>query len=250
MRKTGILLFLIIVNQAFGQREKGTWQDYLSYTNAIKLAIADNKIYCASVGGLFYLDTDDNSINKVTTNDGLSDFGIQTVAWSKEKKVLVVAYKNSNIDLIYENGIFNLSDIKRKQMTADKTVNNIAFIGSEAFLACSFGIVVVNLDKKEVKATWFIGENGSQVRVNDFETDGVYFYAATDKGILKAEKNNANLLDFNNWKRIEDIPNNTERFNNLVIHDGKLIANYNQPDKYDSDELYMFNGTLWSRYLS
>ncbi len=134
--------------------------------------------------------------------------------------------------MITNGPVINLSDIKRKQLTTDKTINNVSFIGDEAWLACGFGIVVINLKKQEIKDTYLIGENGSNVGVNDIETDDEFIYAATNKGILKAQKNGANLLDYQSWVQIQNIPHYTDKFSIVEMHAGKLIANYT-PDKCD-----------------
>ena len=158
-----LIIITLLVFRVEAQRALGSWQDYLSFTNATKVAIAENKIYCATEGGLFYYDTQDNSINKFSAQNGLSDFGIKTIAYSGENEVLIVAYKNSNIDLVYESNVVNLSDIKRKSITGDKTINNITFIGTKAYLSCGFGIVVLNLERQEVEDTYFIGDDGTSV---------------------------------------------------------------------------------------
>lgn len=234
--------------QSQAQSVKGSWQGYLAYANATKIAVAGDKIFCATEGGLFYYDLQDNSINKFSGLNELSDFGIKTIAYSAENDVLVVAYQNSNIDLVYESSVVNLSDIKRKQITGDKIINNITFVGNEAFLSCGFGIVVLNLERKEVKDTYFIGDGGTALEVNDVETNGGLLYAATDEGILQADLNGSNLLDFQNWQRMENIPHFNEKFSQLAVHTGKLIANYT-PDKYNEDELYILEGDVWNTYL-
>ena len=239
-------VFLMIENNA--QQKQGSWQDYLSYTKATKIAISAGKVFCATSGGLFYFDLQDNSVGKVSEMMNLSDFGIKTIAWNEANSVLVVAYNNSNIDLVYNNKVVNLSDIKRKQLTSDKTINNISFIGNEAWLSCGFGIVVVNLARNEIKDTYFIGEGGSMLGVNDIETDGAYLYAATNEGILKAVLKGTNLADFRNWDRIENIPPYTEKFNFLCFHAGSMIANYT-PDKFSEDRMYRFDGVNWKEYL-
>ena len=249
MRKYFLLIFTsVLFFQTLAQRGKGTWQDFLSFANATKIAIANEKVFCVTDGGLFFYDLQDNSINKFSGLNGLSDFGIKTIAFGKENNVLIVAYKNSNIDLVFESGVVNLSDIERKQITGDKTINNITFIGNEAYLSCGFGIVVLNLDRKEVKDTYFIGEGGTTVRVNDVETDGNFIYAATDEGILRADKNSLNLLDYRNWNRIENIPHSAEKFSHLVVHGNKLIANFT-PDQYNQDVMYALTGENWDTYL-
>jgi sugar lactone lactonase YvrE len=215
---------------------------------ATKIAISPDKIFCATTGGLYFFDLQDNSANKVSDLLNLSDFGIKTIAYNETNDVLVVAYNNSNIDLISKGRVVNLSDIKRKQLTTDKTINNISFIDNEAWLACGFGIVVINLIKQEIKDTYVIGENGTTVEVNDIEILDGFIYAATNKGILKADKEGSNLLDFQNWVQIQNIPHYTDKFSFVEIHAGKLIANYT-PDEWDGDQFYILNGNEWSTYL-
>lgn len=251
-----MLKYLLLILLAFpfftsnAQQKAGSWKDYLSYSNATKVAISPERIFCVTEGGLFYYDTQDNSINKISGKVPLSDFGIKTIAYSTENSVLVVAYKNSNIDLIYNNGnVVNLSDIKRKQLTGDKSINNISFSGSEAFFATGFGIVVLNLNKKEIKATYLIGNNGEQLAVNDIEIYNQKIYAATEKGLRWAKKEGTNLQDYNNWQPVENISHPSGKFNQLENFNGKLIANYT-PDEWYNDEMFSLTGNVWQPYLS
>jgi len=250
MQKYILLIILVIAFYiSSAQGKMGSWKDYLSYNNATKVAISSEKIFCVTEGGLFYFDTQDNSINKITGQVSLSDFGIRTIAYSQENSVLIIAYKNSNIDLIYEDGnVINLSDIKRKQVTGDKSINNISFSGNEAFISTGFGIVVINLDKKEIKDTHLIGEEGNALAVNDIAIFNEYIYAATDKGLRMADKEGTNLLDYNNWSLVENIPHSNNIFNQLAVHAGKLIANYT-PEEWYNDEMYVLNGSEWQPYL-
>lgn len=249
MLKYFLLTFSVfLLLNSVAQRKMGSWQDYLSYTEATKIAVSANKVFCATSGGLFYFDLQDNSVNKVSEIMKLSDFGIKTIAYNASKDVLVVAYNNSNIDLVYNTKVVNLSDIKRKQLTTDKTINNISFIGNEAWLSCGFGIVIVNLDKQEIKDTYLIGNGGTMLGVNDLESDGTNLYAATNKGILKASLTGTNLADFQNWDLVTDIPPYTEKFSYLAFHAGSIIANYT-PDEYASDKMYRLNGDKWTEYL-
>ena len=243
-----LVVALVFSIAAEGQREQGSWQDYLSFANASKVAISSTKVYCVTEGGLFYYDRQDNSINKLSMVNGLSDFGIKTIAYSEEKKVLIVAYNNSNIDLVFDSGIINLPDIKRKQITGDKSVLNISVTGDEAFLACGFGIVVLNLDKREIKDTYFIGEDGTAKKVLDVEVNLGNIYAATENGVYTAAETGINLLDYSNWNKIENIPRSSGKFSHLAVHSGKLIANYT-PDEWYQDQMFSLEGENWIPYL-
>ena len=237
-----ILLFLQLSTQA----QVGSWRDYLSYSNGIKTVVAGEKVYCATEGGLFYFDTEDNSNNKIS---GLSDFGIKTLAYSSELDILIVAYTNSNIDIIRDGEVVNLSDIKRKTMTADKSIHNVSIHGNEAFVACGFGIVVLNLDRNEIKDTYFIGDGGSPLAVYDVDFFNQNIYAATEEGILYAPESGVNLLDFTNWIKDETVPHAGEKFSQLKEFGGRLIAMYTAGEE-TNDELYAWDGNNWSPFYT
>ncbi len=241
-----IFTFLIIVGSSI--LANGQWIDYLSYSSANKVIEAESKIYCATTGGLFTYNKTDNSVEKLSGINGLSDVGIQTIGYGEESGVILIAYENSNVDLIIGNEVFNLSDIKRKQISGDKKIYNILFIDKTAYLSCGFGIVALNLDKKEVKDTYYIGDNGSSVLVLDMTSDGQFLYAATEEGLFKADINSPNLQDFTNWSHIDNIQNPTGIFDQLEYFNGSIIANYSGGDS-SSDKLYRLEGDSWSAYL-
>jgi hypothetical protein len=248
-RITLFLIIFIFFFKVYAQREQRSWKYYLSYSSAFRIVEAGSKIYAATEGGIYYFDAEDNSIQKFTEINGLNDFGIQNIAYNNENEVLIVVYDNSNIDLIYGSQVINVSDIRRKQITGDKTIYNITFSGNQAFLSCGFGIVVLNLDKQEIKGTYYIGEEGTPIRVNDVEIYNSFIFAATSQGILRAEKDDPDLLDYRNWRKVSDIPRENDKFSHLAVFGGYLLANYT-PDMYNQDEMYMFNGADWERYIS
>lgn len=244
-----LLCFLVCIVTFTTWGQKGVWRDYYSYANAVKVADAGDKIFCATSGGLFYQDIQDKSLHKISTENGLSDIGIQTIAWNSTGKILLVAYENSNVDLIRENGVTNLSDIKRKLLSGDKKIYSALFNGNSAYLACGFGIVEIDLVKSEIKGTYIIGQNGNEVKVFDLETDGEYLYAATETGILKANLGNVNLMDYRNWQRETTIPHFSEKFSHLARFNNRMIAVYTR-DQWDGDEAYLLEGGQWRRVLS
>lgn len=243
-----IAFILLTIFKVDSQPSIGEWTDYQSYAHAKNVVDTGEKIYCVTEGGLFSYNKSDNSIQKMSGINGLSDAGVERLAYSKENKLLLVAYENANVDLIFDTKIFNLSDIKRKQIPADKKINNVLFVGNLAYLSCGFGIVVINLERKEIKDTYFIGQDGAYVNVQDMATDGTFLYAATTTGIFRALASEPNLQNYNNWSRITNIPNAGKKFSKIKYFKGKIFANYT-PDEWAQDEMYELTEDNWVRFL-
>ena len=52
----------------------------------------NNKIYVATENNLFYLDLEQQVLNRLSTTNGLSDVGVAAMAKNPLKNTLVVAY--------------------------------------------------------------------------------------------------------------------------------------------------------------
>ena len=122
------------------------------------------------------------------------------------------------------------------------------FSGKLAYISCGFGIVVINLERKEIKDSYFIGNEGNYLNVMDIATDGTFLYAATVNGIYKANASEPNLQNYNNWVRQTNIPHSDKKFNAIESFNGQVIANYT-PDQWYSDEMYQLSGNNWVPYL-
>lgn len=219
----------------------------MPYSKALQVIEANNKIYCLTDGGIFYYNKLDNSINKLTKVSGLSDVGMSTIQYNEQYKLLLIGYSNGNIDIITNNEIINISDVKRKQITGNKSINSILFIGKKAYLSCGFGIIVVDIEKREIKDTYYIGDNGSQIFVNEIAFDGTYLYAATKKGIYKGDINSPSLENYMNWNKITDIPNCNSTFNTIVYYDNKIITNF-YSNQWNKDTLYKYENNQWTKF--
>lgn len=248
MKKAAILLFLIITIQSSisAQRRIGSWKSYLPYSNAAKLVIAGDKVYCSTAGGLFYYDKTDLSVGKISKENGLSDTEISAIGYSDFTGSVVIAYTNGNVDIIQNNQVYNIPDImKNTQILGDKRIYNISVDGGTAYLCSGFGIIVLNLEKKEFSETYKIGEGGAQVKVNDFTFTGSGFFAATDQGIYIANRDAPNLLDYQYWKRDTQIPNYNKKFNAIKAIGDRVYASYQSGIEY-GDAIYYFDGFVWT----
>jgi hypothetical protein len=254
VKKVTVFLALIffVFQPGFSQQVPiGQWRDELPYSQVISVAEFGNRIYCATPYAIFYVNKDDNSVVRLTKINGLSDISISSINYNKNLNTLVIAYANANIDLIKNNTIINISDIKRKSILGNKMINRIDFIGNYAYLSCGFGIVVLDVDKEEIHDTYYIGQGGDRVNVfgmvkNDDDT----LFAATEKGIYKAYYKDPNLVDFASWHKDHRIDSNA-RYNAIAFFSGQVIvakANVLLPSAITSDTLYRLSNSQWSRW--
>ncbi|MFO7655775.1 MAG: two-component regulator propeller domain-containing protein [Bacteroidales bacterium] len=230
------------------QLPNGVWRDHLPYSSARRIAEVNNKIFCATTGGLFSYNKSDHTLQKFSKVNGLGDFGITSLGFSEPFQSLVIGYENGNIDIIVNDSIINLPDIKRKLIIGDKAINSIFCINNHAYLACGFGIVVVDIRKKEIKDTYLFGPMGSQIYVNDIVIVGEKIYASTKQGIFSAGLNSPNLVDYNYWSKLPVLNDEVAEYKSMVYFQGKLLAIYQNPLTSSSDiiEILEDNWTLWS----
>lgn len=241
-------LSILFALQCYAQQVGvGQWRDHLPYNRGLSVAPAINRIYVAAETGVFYYDLKDNSVTRLSKVSGLSDIGATVVRYNKDYKTLVIGYNNGNLDLIIDGQtIINYSDIKRStSILGKKTINNVMFIGSLAYISTNFGISVFDLVDREFKETYIIGPGGTNINVNQTTTDGTYLYAATDIGLFKAALNNPFINDFNNWTLDTGLPNGeNKRINAVMYVHNKLYANYSNPT-LPADTCFVLNGTTW-----
>ena len=211
-----------------------------------------NNIFAATPYDIFYYNTYDNSVNHLSKVNGLSDMGISMIKYDENSDILFIGYSNTNIDIIDRYGdVTNIPDIYNKYILGDKSINNVYFHGKFAYVCCGFGIVVIDMNKNEVKDTYIIGPNGSYLAVNDLTINNNVFYAATEHGVYYADADNPFLADYTQWKLFaHHIPHTTEKFSNIENFDGYVVTNYSDPNN-DSDELYMISDTTsWSYFIN
>ena len=199
----------------------GQWATHQSYNSATHISESTNKIYCVSSKGLFYINKYDQSMRKLSKNTGLSDFGIKKSAFCEQTGVVVVVYENCNIDLITQNEITNINDIKRTELIGEKTINNIFIENKIAYLSCSFGLVLLDIEKQEIKETYNLIINGDFSQITGCTSMNDSLYISTPDGIYRADKNSNLLNDFNNWSVYDTTKNNLE---NIVSSNYKILS--------------------------
>ncbi len=240
---TGLLILLSHVSFSQGI-PIGYWRAHLPFNKVIAVAEAENIIYAATPYSLFYFDKTDNSVNQLNKVNGLSDVSITAIYYDKASKTLLIAYLNSNIDLIRNNKIINIPDIKNKSIPGNKRINNITSYGKYAYLSCGFGIVVIDLLRNETKDTYLIGENGSKKDVLSMAVNDTALYAATETGIYKATTSAPNLADYNYWKKDSSLVDFNAKYSHVLFLNDKIIVCKDRKNS-NADTLFALIGANW-----
>ncbi|HTX87724.1 MAG TPA: two-component regulator propeller domain-containing protein [Bacteroidales bacterium] len=248
-RPSLILLYLLLSSSLFSQGIAiGEWRDDLPYYDCISVTDGGTRVYSATANAIFYYDKEDHSVERINKINGLSDVGLTVINYNQTYQILVIAYSDGNIDLFENNTIINISDIKRAPILGKKNINSIYFVDKYAYLSCGFGIVVLDIVKQEIRDTYYIGPEGSQINVSGLTLDDHdSIFAATDNGIYKAYSKDPNLANFASW-RLDPGIDTTATFHDIVYFSGQLVVAKKNSGS-TGDTLYRYQNYRWTPWV-
>lgn len=174
------------------------WKTYLSYTNTNAVEESASEVYVVAENYLYTYGKEDNSIKQYSKGNGLNNSIISLIRYNNQTKSLIIVYENSDIDIL-QNGVSkNIPYLFTSTSIQDKSVNSILIDDKLAYLSTTFGIVVIDMDKKEVKETYNLSLN-----ISSCATHNGYIYASVtgenrSSEIIRASLN-LNLQDKTNW---------------------------------------------------
>ncbi|MBN2698352.1 MAG: hypothetical protein JXR52_05955, partial [Bacteroidales bacterium] len=229
------------------QPRLGEWRTHLPYIYSEHVAFAGDRIFCSTTGGLFYYHLEDRSINPLSKVDGLSDNRVSAMNWESGRDLFLIAYSGASIDILHDGGITNIPDIMKKQISGDKTIYDIYFLDNLAYLSTGFGIVVINLDRNEIKDTYVIGDNGNTLVVYQVTSDDQYLYAATGDGVRRARRDDPFLVDYHAWEVLTDLPHDGEAFNCIATFEGTIFTSNRDPAG-EQDRVYYLDNGEWKTF--
>jgi len=189
MKKFAVAVIVsMCIHAVSAQTAVGKWRPCLDHSCANHVAYAGDCIYAATNGGVFCYDLDDYTLTPMSKGFSLNDVGVATMACDLASHCLIVAYNNSNIDIVKGNHTYNISDIKRSEISGDKNIYHIRFANGNAYLTTGFGVVVVDLSRMEIKETWYLGAGGVYTPVYDLAFMPDSLYAATGEGLKRLSR--------------------------------------------------------------
>lgn len=218
-----IVSFILCIISVCAQLNIGEWEVYSSFQNPTKIIETPQKVYILADNFLYSYDKDDQQIQTHSKKNGLSDMDIKEIAYNIDDDYLVIAYSNSNIDILKNNSIYNIPDLKEKILSSSKKINSCYFHDKYIYIATDFGILVVDYHRKEIAETYFLN-----TIVYEATIFNGFLYAATQKGVQAASLT-SNLLDPNSWSlSLPDV------FTRIVSLPDKMLVMKN-------NEIYVLN---------
>ena len=203
--KNFVLIFLILPSIVLSQDFSDRWKGYFSYYNITDLDESDNKVYAAAENAYFIYDIPTQTIQTVTSIEGLSGNKISKIYHSKNYGLTCIGNEDGLIQIVMDNNqnIFSVVDIRDEISISqnNKRINNIFEFEGKLYISTDFGIAEYSLQNLEFEDSFFIGENGSQIQINQITILEGKIYAATSlEGIKSADITSPDLIDFEAWQ--------------------------------------------------
>ncbi len=203
------LLLRAVVGRAQGVAF-GDWQLHLPAQQPIALADVGDRLYVADNSSFYFYDRTTNSTQQLSRRDGLSDVGVQALAYDSASAQLVIAYRNGNIDILGKSGtVRNVTDLLRKDTQTAKTVNQIQIYNGVAYLSTTLGVLVLDLAKLEVRDTYSaIGPGGGAINALATVVLHDTIFVASENYPLRRGRisSTINLLDYRSWATEIPVP--------------------------------------------
>jgi hypothetical protein len=242
MKKISLFFFLLnLYFISFAQIANEAWRVHLPYQSNNAITAVGTKLYAGSPSGLFTVDLATGEVERLSKIQGFSDVEVKFVKHHQELGQTVMIYQNANVDIIdhAQNRIINVPDIFMKQIIGEKSINGLCFYEDKVYLACSFGIVVLDLVKKQIIDSYQnLGLGGTNLSFNAISIFQGGIYASANDGIYRASLTAPNLSDFNFWSKILSSTQN----NFSEVFKGNLYAQIDSIVK-------MYDGFTWTDYL-
>lgn len=198
-----LLLFAVLgpVESTAINKPIGTW-DYVAAFSPLQKKVIPTRsgmVYFLSGTSLFAYDTENDESHTYNHENILNDFDVDNIFYNKDKKYLLIAYDNGNIDLLYDDGhVDNISDIRDADNIDYHTILDVDFDAknNRIYVAMPFGIVVIDDDKNEVIET-----GNYSKKVNALSVVGKNLVINIDKELFYIPLGRSIRL-FNNFKQI------------------------------------------------
>lgn len=196
-------LFLISLTIS-AQNFENNWTGHFSYVTVNSITQGNDKIYAAAANSAFTYDLSTLQTETISTIQGLSGENISTSYYSEEQDLFIIGYENGLLEIIRgdDDDVLTIVDILDKQNIPpdQKRINHFNEYDGILYIAAGYGISEYNLETLEFGDSFIIGDGGTFIDIAQTTIDPPFIYAASPEGgILRANFNNTNIINFEEW---------------------------------------------------
>ena len=208
--KKNLLAFLCVItliDLGFSQDYSNLWEAHYSYLKIVDVTQGNGRIYVASENAVFTYDSQTSELETITTVDGLSGDFISTLHYSETYEMILIGYENGLMEIYIEpeEDVLTVVDIVEKPTIPpdEKRINHFNEYEGLVYISTDYGISVYDLSRLEFGDTYYIGDGGSQIKVNQTAIYNGFIYAACgdSNGLRRAFVDSDNLIDYQEWFR-------------------------------------------------
>ncbi|HMP29963.1 MAG TPA: hypothetical protein PKD85_10195, partial [Saprospiraceae bacterium] len=198
-----ILVLLALVSRELSAQSPmkvGEWVTYLPQREGSWVTQSKEKIYYSTGRSILGIHKKEGTLTEISRQDGLTETLIDKIAFDNFNKQLIIAYQSGNIDILTEEGLFNLPYIKdNRNISGINKINDISIVNENfAYLSTSFGIIEWDLKKQEFRSTIFSDQPILAVRLINNT-----LVAATQDGLYTVAQNDILKVNFNRWQLLD-----------------------------------------------
>ena len=205
-------------NWTYGRMHQ--WRVHTAFANITRVVAVKESVYALSNNSLISVDKLSQEISYHNRLTGLNGSSIDQMEYNATTDALLVSYQNGQLDIIDAEGdIHNVPDLYLKQMSYAKVVNHIYMHEQKAYLSMTFGIIVLDMQKREIQDTYFLGGEGMAVDVKATTILGDSIYALSSNSLYVASMQ-SNLMDYASWQATP-LPKGTDA-KDLCVYDNNL----------------------------
>ena len=248
MRKNILLTLMVLSSFALtAQTAIGSFTAHTAMHAFSSVAVDATTVYAATDNGLMLLEKgsmydEHPDISSWTKVEGLSDIDIVGVFHVSQQNSLIICYADGNIDLIQNDRVMNIRDVKDKSLTGSKRLQTCRELDGKTYLVYPFGVVILDVDERVVSDTWFTKRDGEQLTPTDIAVANQRFYISTTGGVFSMPVTSPALSNFSQWTQESSL-----NVSFLSVASDKLFA-MRKPGEYEAeawDTLYTWDGDSW-----
>ncbi len=248
IKKAFIFFFLLAITfRLAAQSRVNDWKHYTSILKFTDITAFNNKVYCASGGGIVTFDPEIKTFTTIT--DGLSRINLETITTDATGNIWTGSgAPKGEINIVQEGQVIKIFD----ESTWNDTFTSIkAFAGTEnrMFAVCQintdWGLLEFDTEYNYNYKDYYFNFPVSFQEIHALSISGDNLYLTTSNHLLCGNYKTDDLKDPATWEIIHEATN----ISNTVLFDDKVIyAKGNDLYAYDGESSSFFmqdlNGTI------